>query len=531
MKKIFTVIILASIGIIFFDFEVIPNFDIIFTMISSISAAAAAFFSYNSITQVREQSKLQFSQQVRTKTLEVLGDPNNGIPSLARKSDQSRLAQYPILKLNLTEIDKELSLNQRGFSEKSIAKFKYSIEKKLPFGYYDNSQAKIAFEINRYLLAQPFKDGSDERKACADVLNRIEDIATSANIGVLDLEMINQMYGNLLIRVFRENSEFYSFGKRKYGLRTYDQTDTMIDKLIEFDSARYQLFRFQVLIYLVSKGKMARSFVFEIMRNPSRWRQERSLNSLQRAITNRGLSIYLSQITLRARIANFNFSSVSTTTKFLARRSNRKALYKLFRRAYIESGDVWPVNFQSNEAHYQSKKTVDWVSKVGSKWDYHILCTKKSFFREQFVGFIALMESEKILSDEKRWLSEITSGLRDFSTGNETTIFKRVEELGIPVFAKNGNNTIDFSKMCMIKSLYVTDRHNARGQAIGRKLLRKMLAFARYDLGKIPFLTVIADSKFTEQAIKLYVSEGGAYLGTTRDDLKSENHLMHIFIF
>lgn len=505
---------------------------------ASIATCMAAIFSFLAIRQVRVLNQKRENSDKKRLTVKMVGDGDNSIPLLSREPMEKRKMMYPFTCWSRSQLEKKLRLPAQGLSPRTIEKIHFSLNRRVPYSYDQSIPRTAVEELNHLLFAKPFELDSEIHKTYAALFNKLEDIANAVNNDLIELNLIDFMYGGMLSNIYRNHSEWLSFIKRRLGARTYDQLDLIIDGILSISGIQYTFRRMGLLLHLIfSDSKKKRALAWKVLFNPSRWRKPLSRNAFCRILISNGLQEDIDVLTNLARLPSIDISYVQKIKKVQSNRSFLRSLFRLFNDCWQKSEGVWPVGMQEYTADRQKLEKLmfkRWLVHFVESVDYYITAKKKKlFWRSDVVGFIAISTSNSVKKQEKRWNGEILSAIKNTGRKNTSKVEEYLFHMGIPYMQKEGVICLNFSKIAMLKAFYVHSKYrNAESyEPVGRKMLRKSLSFCRYELGVVPILTVLADSKFTEKAIELYVGEGGAYLGTTRDAGKAENHLMHVFVF
>ena len=200
-----------------------------------------------------------------------------------------------------------------------------------------------------------------------------------------------------------------------------------------------------------------------------------------------------------------------------------------------KSEGVWPVGITTPTGVSDPDiggRIEEWRKRMETNWEcllgaYSINAQKE----EKLVGIVATRRMANDSDEAKVWDKDISSAIRGLGIEDQD-VAAFYEKIGLPVTEKDGIK-IDYDKIAILRSLMVDPayRKSLSNQPVGRYLFRAGLQKIREDWGRACLLSVLADSPVTENAIRIYQSEGGQYLGTAYDRGDLEGHLMHFFLF
>jgi len=504
------------------------NDFIYFSAAASVAAGLTAFLSFLSIRQMRKFNEQEHIYNIKAKTIDYVGDSEVGIASLSRKPHKFYKKHYSFLGLSSDEIIKMLKLDAEH-NQVKLAMRHIQSRTPMQFGPTKFSSAKI----NKMLVTKPFVSPSEADEAISKLMNKMEDIANGVNTGLLDIDLIDFMYGGMISTLYRRHSEWISFVKRIYGFRTYDQFDTLIDKLLYRSCSEYSFFRFRVIVKLFFCGSQGRNLAWNIVRHSDRWKNHLSRNAFMQLIERYSLNKHLNFFSKHCLNSSIFIDKIRPIAALKKNKRMKQSFMDLFHDCIICSNGVWPVGLQydrENNNKLDQDVFNNWYGYITDYTDYFVAANNS---KKRLIGFIGISGSQNLQKNASRWQEEIFSALQDTLSLTRDEASSYLSKLGVPVIGIGEKLEVDLQKVAMLKTFYVHQdfrKENCR-LSIGRLMLRRAISFCRNELNCVPMLTVLADTEFTEKAISLYVAEGASYLGFTFDAGDVNNHKVHVFIF
>ncbi|MPW27800.1 hypothetical protein F9L16_02170 [Agarivorans sp. B2Z047] len=504
-------------------------------IITSLATCFTVFVAYISIRQVKKIEKERGNNEQKLKTIEIVTEPNSGIAHLSSEPMAERKGFYPYLSWSLSDIDERLNLSMNGCSPKTIEMLSRQIRSRVPLCRPNHNGSAYIYDFNKTVIYKPFDPSSNLHRSYVFLFNKLEDVSSAINGGLLDVNLLNFMYGGMISTIYREHSEWLAWMKRYDGLRMFDQYDILIDHMLSLSSARYSLYKKRFLIKLLFCGCSGRKLLFLLVFSGAAYNRENTItkNALATELIKHNLGKDAEELINAAFLGKSKVVTL-TAKKVRSSRFVKKKIYTLFSDCWKRSMGEWPVGMQSWSPTSTLNLSAfdDWFKYVSNEWEVIFYAKLPYWSRRQYAGMIALSYGQALTKNSKRWSLEIIEAARSHIGLNEN-VYEYLEKVGIPQLNEKGSSSINLNRMSHIQSFYThSDIRNEYGfENIGRKLFRECVSYSRNQLGLIPFLSVIADSEFTQRAIELYVGEGGAYIGTTRDAGRADQHLVHVFIF
>ncbi|MFD0797173.1 hypothetical protein ACFQZJ_06865 [Maribacter chungangensis] len=502
--------------------EYYSEVNLIITTIAAVSTFLAALFAYRSIRQVATLNKQQALTQIKKSTLEFVSDKNLNLGELSRTAYNSMIEEKNYLSNSVKDIEDNLNLSEYNISLSTKRTIVSKVQSGIPLSYVHGIPYELVENVNQKLIFNGFSEKC--HRSMANLFNRLEEVSNAINASLLDLDLFDKMYGGFLSQIYKDHSDWLVYIKRKLGFRFFDQLDVLVNLIFYKSTEFYNLKKKAFLFKLPFLGNEGRSFFVFIIKNWNKLPASIDRKKLIEYSLNHGL---ISKIDRIGHLTKINSIFIKECSKNGLKKKQCKKVAKLFKDSVESSKGVWPVGV-TNDAEDLNK----WVGEMQKSWDVSFLAYEKINLRKVLIGFIGISNPATVCLKLSRWKGETTSALK-FGLEKGTDIEEQLNKIFIPTVKEEGEVIIDFTKIAMIKSLYVHQkfRVSENKNSIGRKLLRKAINHCRIELNSIPLLTVIADREFTEKAIKLYTEEGGSFLGTCRDGNQKQGHLMHIFVF
>ena len=501
----------------------------IFTATAAIATSFAAVMSFLSIRQVRQIHQNSNIFVRRHATVEFVSDPNRGISARsrairpiiqARKEEQFRQIEEIF---SLSQLRDQLALRQALESEITTRSY-------ISSDLLKDVAAETKPIIYRYLFIKPYEIDGDEDRLMTEFFNLLEDIANGVHSGIYDVYVLNRMYGGLILRSYHDGVHWLNWLRRHWGHRFYDQTEQLVDELIRINNfEKYQITKFKVMLFSFWRGKLLPHI--GVTKHLQRDEKLLDRRKLERAIHQIGLREFGDHI-----------QSMSAIQQLIIREIPKRDIAKLQSKVdklvlstLQRSEGVWPVGIATRIGLTDpdiGERIEEWRKRMEKNWE----CLLAAFSvdarkKETLVGIVATRRMLNDSEESKVWDRDISSAISGLGIDPENaTAF--YEKIGLPTIEKDGIR-IDYNKIAILRSLMVDPayRKSVSNQPIGRSLFRAGLKKIREEWGRVCLLSVLADSPVTENAIRIYRSEGGQYLGTAYDRGDPKGHLMHFFLF
>ena len=494
--------------------------NLLITSLAALSTFLAALFAYRSIKQVASLNREQSKTQKRKSTLDFVSDKNLNLGEMSRIAYNAIVQEKPHLNNDDKKLIELLGLDNYDISRSTKRAILDKVKLGIPLSYIHGIPIDLVESINQRLVFTGFS--SESHRPIANLFNRLEEVSNAINANLLDLDMFDKMYGGFLFHIYEDYSDWLVYIKRKLGFRFFDQLDVLISLLFEKSIENYNIKKINNLIKLFIQGRAERAFAFFILKN---W------NKIPTTINRKKLIEYSLKFQLSksldklSRISKVNSVIIEEKINKDLNSRRLKKITNLFADSVLSSNEVWPVGVKNDPGSIKN-----WIYSIKEDWDISFLAYYKQKLKKELVGFIAISKPKTVVLNLPRWNAETISAA---NFGLEIPIEEYFNKIFVPYLKVDGELQVNFEKFAMMKSLYVHNqfRKSSNNNSIGRKLLRSAINYCRIELNAIPFLTVIADREYSEKAIKLYIGEGGSFIGTCRDGNKKNGHLMHVFIF
>jgi hypothetical protein len=514
------------------------NYIQFFTLAASFATCISAYFSLKSILQVAALSRIQSMTQKRSSTVSYITDNSYNLSTLSNKAIRLVSQHQPTRNSSDDYFNEHFNLQEYTLPASTKQRIINKIRQRVPLNYTQGIPHDLVNILNETCLINVVINYSRETdRALIDLFNRLEEISNGVNTEIFDVDLVNEMYGGLISIVYLDHIEWIVLTKRKLGFRIYDQFDNLYTLLLERNTEQFCLTKITFLLRLILHSKSGFNLALKVFRNKGKMKHTLNRKQLRKFLIDTSSIDLYNFVCEKSKDKNIRFKEYYFKNR-ISRRSKTK-LKKLFLDSLIASNGEWPVGIveyrrgrKLKPEDIEDEEISQWVSDLTKVWDYTYIAYNKKFLSTEYIGAISVSTSETLCLTPERFSDEILSAVSSMHENNFDAQCRLLKNAQIPFTVSFGEATIDVSKMALIRSLYVTTQYRDNSNySIGRKLLRNAISYCRNNLHLIPFLTVLADSEYTEKAISLYVAEGGSFIGTCRDRNDPNGHLMHIFIF
>jgi ribosomal protein S18 acetylase RimI-like enzyme len=363
----------------------------------------------------------------------------------------------------------------------------------------------------------------EEYRDIVNMLNLLEDLANAVYQDICDLNTVDKMYGRLLVELYQQNAYLVHRLQRRFGLRSYDQLERLVDDLNEISAAAYHLTTLSIRLTLFLKGPRAWGLIGQKFNT-----REQLIAELQA----RGIYSGRSSISLQARRQIVTIRPVDLTS---TRELNQ--VYSLFAEILLNNRGKWPVILKPESI--VSQTTEDRLEMIKRWFDQnHLHDTDIAFGAWLNVGrghpvLVGYVGVQKLSPDNEiqhaHWDNDLRAATQVLGLDKSSQI-AALRERAAPL-NKGGASQwlLDPEKLVVAKNMGIHPKY--RSKRIGRLLFRNVLRHARIQLQRNTLLDVIADDDMTAEARRLYDSEGGEYIGACNDRQSLTGHRMFFYLF